>query len=237
MKYSLLFLSFVLGFYAQAQLLSNKSEFTKADSLRGGLRPERTAFDMLKYDLNIEVFPDQKSISGYNRIEFKVLENQSVMQLDLFENMIIDSIVFKDKILRYNRKYNAVFIDFEEELTKGTAQNLKFYYHGKPIIAKRPPWDGGFVFTKDKNNNPWIAVAVQGTGASLWFPNKDHLSDEPDETEIKITVPENLVAVSNGRFVDEITTTESKKKDLPLESNLPHQQLQHHAKYWRLCSL
>lgn len=211
MKYSLLFLSFVLGFYAQAQLLSNKSEFTKADSLRGGLRPERTAFDMLKYDLNIEVFPDQKSISGYNRIEFKVLENQSVMQLDLFENMIIDSIVFKDKILKYNRKYNAVFIDFEEELTKGTAQNLKFYYHGNPIIAKRPPWDGGFVFTKDKNNNPWIAVAVQGTGASLWFPNKDHLSDEPDETEIKITVPENLVAVSNGRFVDEITNAEDQK--------------------------
>jgi len=212
MKYKLFLLLILLGFSVQAQLFKDGSKFSKADSLRGGLRPERIAFDMLKYDLNIEVFPDQQAISGYNRIEFEVLENQSVMQLDLFENMKIDSIVYRGRKLKYNRIYNAVFIEFKKELTRGTVESLKFYYHGKPIIAKLPPWDGGFIFTKDKNDNPWIAVAVQGTGASLWFPNKDHLSDEPDNTEIKITVPKDLIAVSNGRLVDEITNVEDQKK-------------------------
>jgi aminopeptidase N len=201
-----------IGLSVQAQLFTEESNFTKADSLRGGLRPERTAFDMLKYDLNIEVFPDKKAISGYNAISFKVIENQSVMQLDLFDNMLVDSIVYQDKPLKYERIYNAVFVDFEEELQKSSTHSIKFYYHGNPIIAKQPPWDGGFVFTEDQNNYPWIAVAVQGTGASLWFPNKDHLSDEPDLTEIKITVPDDLVAVSNGRLVDEIVDKGNKKK-------------------------
>ena len=212
MKHRLVFLLFVLGFSVQAQLLSNKSKFTKADSLRGSLRPERTAFDMLKYHLNIEVNPKQKSISGHNDIRFKVLDLQNKMQLDLFENMQIDSILLKGKKLEYDRIHNAVFIDLEEELAKGSSHNLKFYYHGNPLIAKRPPWDGGFIFSKDKNNNPWIAVAVQGTGASLWFPNKDHLSDEPNETEISITVPKALVAVSNGRLVDEIVNLDDQNK-------------------------
>jgi len=212
MKNFLLLCVLLLGFQMHAQLFTSSKKFTKADSLRGSLRPERTAFDMLRYDLNIEVNPKAKTISGYNAIEFKVLDNQKVMQLDLFENMEIDSITFQRKNLNYTREFNAVFIDFEEELNQGTTHELKFYYHGKPIIAESPPWDGGFVFTKDNNNNPWVAVAVQGTGASLWFPNKDHLSDEPDQAEIKITVPENLVAVSNGRLVDEIISADDQKK-------------------------
>ncbi|MGX1025069.1 M1 family metallopeptidase [Psychroflexus sp. MBR-150] len=204
MKSIIIFFNLLIGLSAYAQLLSDKSNYTRADSLRGSLRPERTAFDMLKYNLNISVNPESKSISGYNTINFEALDNQDIIQLDLFENMIIDSIVFQHKKLKYKREFNAVFIDFEKELKKGSQHQLTFYYHGKPIIAKRPPWDGGFVFDKDSNGNPWIAVAVQGTGASLWFPNKDHLSDEPDEAEINITVPKDLVAVSNGRLIREI---------------------------------
>ena len=194
-----------------AQLLSSEHKFTKADSLRGSLRPERTAFDMLKYDLNIQVMPKEKSIQGYNRITFEVLEHQQVMQLDLFDNMKIDSIVFQDKNLEFKREYNAFFIHFKNELQSGSTEIIDVYYHGKPIIAKNPPWDGGFVFDQDSNENPWIAVAVQGTGASLWFPNKDHLSDEPDEVDIRITVPKDLVAVSNGRLIDEIEVKEDLK--------------------------
>ncbi|RRO12304.1 M1 family metallopeptidase [Flavobacteriaceae bacterium 14752] len=202
MKSIIILFNLLIGLSCWSQLLSNKSNFTKKDSLRGGLRSERTAFDMLKYNLNISVDPDTKSISGYNAISFEALDNQNVMQIDLFENMKIDSIVFQNKKLKYKREFNAVFINFEKELKKGAKHQLTFYYHGKPIIAKRPPWDGGFVFDKDTNGNPWIAVAVQGTGASLWFPNKDHLSDEPDQAEINITVPKDLVAVSNGRLIN-----------------------------------
>ncbi len=203
MKSIIILFNLLIGLSCWSQLLSDKTNFTKKDSLRGGLRAERTAFDMLKYNLNISVDPKTKSVSGYNAIDFKVIEHQNMMQLDLFENMKIDSIIFQNKKLKYKREFNAVFINFEKELKKGQQHQLTFYYHGNPIIAKRPPWDGGFVFDKDTNGNPWIAVAVQGTGASLWFPNKDHLSDEPDEAQIKITVPKDLVAVSNGRLINE----------------------------------
>ncbi|NBC58119.1 MAG: M1 family peptidase [Bacteroidetes bacterium] len=203
MKSIIILINLLIGLSMSAQLLSDKVKFTTKDSLRGSLRPERTAFDMLKYNLNISVDPKTKSILGYNAIDFKVLENQNMMQLDLFENMEIDSIIFKNQQLNYQRKFNAVFVDFEKDLKKGAQHQLTFYYHGNPTIAKQPPWDGGFVFEKDNNANPWIAVAVQGAGASLWFPNKDHLSDEPDAAEIQITVPKNLVAVSNGRLINE----------------------------------
>ena len=209
--YIVLILASILSFQTSAQLFSSKQKFTRADSLRGSLRPERTDFDMLKYDLNVQVKSKEKSIQGYNSITFKVLDNQQTLQLDLFDNMKIDSIVFGDKKLEFKREYNAVFIDFKKELQSGKTETIDVYYHGKPIIAKNPPWDGGFVFTYDGNGNPWIAVAVQGKGASLWFPNKDHLSDEPDEVDIKITVPKDLFAVSNGRLIEEIEVNNNLK--------------------------
>lgn len=209
--YIFLIITLFFSLQASAQLFSSKQKFTRADSLRGSLRPERTAFDMLKYDLNVLVKPKEKYIQGYNSITFKVLDNQQTLQLDLFDNMKIDSIVYQDKNLEFKREYNAVFIDFKRELQSGKTETIDVYYHGKPIIARNPPWDGGFVFTYDGNGKPWIAVAVQGTRASLWFPNKDHLSDEPDEVDIRITVPKDLVAVSNGRLVEEIAINESLK--------------------------
>lgn len=233
MRYLFLFFSVLFCFNANAQLLNKKTQFTRADSLRGSLRPERTAFDMLKYELHLEIDPKAKTIAGYNRIDFEVLENQRIMQLDLFDNMKIDSIVFEGKQLEYTREYNAVFIDFETKLFKGTQKQLIFYYHGKPIIARNPPWDGGFVFKKDTNGKPWIAVAVQGTGASLWYPNKDHQSDEPDTAVISLTVPQDLVAVSNGKLIQ--THKETNDDITHLESFIPDQQLQHHLKHWRLC--
>lgn len=175
--------------------------FTRKDSLFGGLRHERTSYDVLRYDLNLEINPEKQSIKGFNDIAFKVVENTKKIQIDLFENMLVDSIIFNQKKLKYTREFNAVFIDFESELTKNTQQKIRFYYSGNPIVAKRAPWDGGFVFSKDKNGKPWIGVAVQGTGASLWYPVKDTQTDEPDNgASIKVAVPNGLMNVSNGRF-------------------------------------
>ena len=183
--------------------------FTKRDSLQGGLPFERTCFDVLHYDLNIKVNPDEKYISGVNHIVFKAVENTKKIQLDLFENMKVDSIVFFDEErfsydkLLYTREYNAVFIEFPQELQKGVNEyNLSFYYSGKPKEAKNAPWDGGFVWKKDSNGKPFVGVAVQGTGASLWYPCKDSQSDEPDGgVAVTITVPDDLVAVSNGKMI------------------------------------
>jgi len=181
----------------------NHTEYTEADSLRGSLRPERTGFDVQKYHLKLNVDPENKFISGSNTISFEVKENLPVMQLDLFENMAIDSIIHGNKALNYERKFNAVFVEFDEELKKGELDSIQFYYHGNPIVAKNAPWDGGFVWSEDNDGNPWIGVAVQGTGASLWYPNKDHQSDEPEEAQIDVAVPNGLMNVSNGRFLGE----------------------------------
>ncbi|TVZ28005.1 peptidase M1-like protein [Gillisia sp. Hel_I_86] len=183
------------------QVLSNKQkQYTEADSLRGSLRPER-AYDVLKYHLQVQIDPEERFISGFNTITFKAEEDLPVMQIDLFENMQIDSILHGNHQLAYTRKFNAVFVEFEEALGSEATDSIQVFYSGNPIVAKNAPWDGGFVFKKDEEGNPWIGVAVQGTGASLWYPNKDHQSDEPEETLIEIAVPNGLTNVSNGRFI------------------------------------
>ena len=181
--------------------LSAQENFTRKDSLHGGLRFERTCYDVLRYDLNIKINPEEKSIIGYNDITFKVINTTTKIQIDLFANMNIDSIIVNNKKLSYKREFDAVFINFPYALEKNSEQKLRFYYSGNPQIAKNAPWDGGFVFKKDSNNKNWVGVAVQGTGASLWFPCKDSQTDEPDNgTTIKVAVPNGLMDVSNGRL-------------------------------------
>lgn len=176
--------------------------YTRKDSLRGGFSFERICYDVQRYDLNITINPEEKSIKGYNDITFKTLKSTQKIQVDLFENMKVDSILFEGKPLEYKREFDAVFIAFPKPLTvDGTDKTIRFYYSGNPQIAKYAPWDGGFVFKTDSQGKPWIGVAVQGTGASLWYPVKDSQSDEPDfGATIKVAVPDGLMNVSNGRF-------------------------------------
>lgn len=184
------------------QSINAQQNFTRKDSLQGGLPKERTCFDVLRYDLNIKVDIVNRYISGFNKIEFEVVEATQKIQIDLFKNMQVDSIVFQKSKLSFQREYNAVFINFPTELKKGSNESIHFYYSGKPIIAKNAPWDGGFVFKKDASGKPWVGVAVQGTGASLWYPVKDSQSDEPNfGASIKVAVPNGLMNVSNGRFL------------------------------------
>ncbi len=196
MKNSFLVILTILG------IQQINAQFTRRDSLQGGLRIERTSYDVKRYDLNITINPEQKSIKGFNEITFEVLVPVQKIQLDLFENMKVDSIVWNTKKLKYNRDNDAVFIDFPEKLASKSNHKLKFYYSGNPRIARNAPWDGGFVFSKDKAGKDFIAVAVQGTGASLWYPVKDSQTDEPDNgASIKVAVPNGLMNVSNGRFL------------------------------------
>jgi aminopeptidase N len=180
---------------------SAQQAFTRKDSLQGGLRFERTCYDVLRYDLNIKVNPEEQLISGFNEVTFKVVQPTKRIQLDLFENMSVDSIVIDKTRLKYKREFNAVFVDFPNTLSQNSENKLRFYYSGKPIAAKKAPWDGGLVWKKDNNGKDWIGVAVQGTGASLWYPCKDSQTDEPDNgATIKVAVPNGLMDVSNGRL-------------------------------------
>jgi len=184
----------------QAQPDNSERIYIRADSLRGSLLPERACYDVTFYDLNIKVIPEQRMIEGSNSIVYKVNDNFRTLQVDLFKNMKIDRIESQGKTLEYRREYDAVFVDFSDVQKKGSTGEMTVFYHGKPIVANSPPWDGGFVWEKDEKGTDWIAVACEGIGASLWWPNKDHLSDEPDSMRIRCAVPENLVCVSNGNL-------------------------------------
>jgi len=192
---------FIIGFTLIGFQTLFSQNFTRRDSLQGGLRLERTCYDVQRYDLNITINPEERTIVGFNDISFKVVEKSAKIQVDLFENMKVDSIVFNAKKLEYKREYDAIFIDFPNDLTINSSEKIRFYYSGKPKVAKNAPWDGGFVFKKDKQGKHWIGVAVQGTGASLWYPVKDSQTDEPDlGSTIKVAIPNGLMNVSNGRF-------------------------------------
>ena len=180
--------------------------FTEADTLRGMLRPERTCYDVTFYDLNIRVNIAERSIGGYVEMQYKVKDDFKTLQVDLFENMKLERVVQDQTELTFERKHDAVFITFPKQQKAGSKGSIRMYYSGKPQTASNPPWDGGFVWETDQNGDPWVGVACEGDGASLWWPNKDHLSDEPDSMSIRISTPRPLNCVANGnlrRIVDQ----------------------------------
>jgi len=179
---------------------SEEKTYTRADTLRGALRAERTCYDVIYYDLNVKVIPDKKAIEGSNKIVYKVENDFKTLQIDLFRNMEIEKIESGGTALEFRREYDAVFVEFPDNQAKGTRGEIEIFYYGKPIKAQNAPWDGGFVWRKDDNDKDWIGIACEGIGASLWWPNKDHLSDEPDSMRIRCAVPDNLVAVANGNL-------------------------------------
>ena len=182
--------------------ISFGQQFSRKDSLQGGQRIERSSYDVTRYNIDIKIDPDSKSIQGFNEIQFITTQSTSKIQIDLFENMKVDSIIYNSKKLDYVREFNAVFISFPAVLEKNSARAITFYYSGKPQVARQAPWDGGFDWKNDSKGNDWIGVAVQGTGASLWLPIKDSQEDEPDfGASIKVAVPNGLMNISNGRFI------------------------------------
>ncbi len=174
--------------------------FTHADTLRGSLGPARTWWKTTFYDLHVRVNPADSSISGYNAIVYHVLRGSQEMQIDLQPPMIVDSIAQDGKAQMYRRDGNALFVSLTKEQLVGQPNTVAVYYHGKPVSARNPPWDGGFIWRRDSLGNRWVATANEGLGASVWWPNKDHLSEEPDSQRIAITVPDPMIDVSNGRL-------------------------------------
>lgn len=186
---------------SQAQLLHQpKEKFTHADTLRGMLTPLRTCYDINYYHLDVKVDIDKKFISGSNEFRFTATQDFKKLQFDLFANLNIEKVVFHGKNLTYTRDGNAVFLNFPNTIKSGVKEAFTVFYSGNPVVAKRAPWDGGFVFTQDSEGKPWVATACQGLGASVWWPTKDHQADEVDSMLISISVPKGLKDASNGRL-------------------------------------
>jgi aminopeptidase N len=202
MKRIFLFYTFVLvPFILQAQFMPPATKvFTRQDTLRGSITPERAWWDLTYYHLNIKVNPSDSSIYGTNTVIYRVSSRYNIMQIDLQPPLNLLKAEQNSKSLSFTREGNVYWISMAERQEPGSSNTVILTYGGKPKVAARPPWDGGITWKKDKNGIPFIASSCQGDGASLWWPCKDHMYDEPDSMLISVTVPSNLIDVSNGRL-------------------------------------
>nr|WP_315131695.1 M1 family metallopeptidase [uncultured Flavobacterium sp.] len=185
---------------AQGLLSKSNVVFIRQDSLRGSITKERAWWDVKYYHLNIKVNPSDSTITGSNTIRYKVINEYNRMQIDLQNPMEIDKVIQDGVALKYTREGNAFFIELIASQKVGLTKELTVFYGGKPKIAVNPPWDGGITWKKDTNGKSFIASSCQGLGASVWWPNKDHMYDEVDNMLISVNVPKNLTDVSNGRL-------------------------------------
>jgi aminopeptidase N len=192
-------LLFCLTINAQG-LLSEKQIFTHQDTLRGSITPERAWWDLTYYHLNVKVEPDTKFISGSNTIQYKVVDTQKDLQIDLQPPLKITKVTQNGEELNVVDDGNAHFIKLKNNQLIGSIQTIEVSYEGHPKEAVRAPWDGGFSWAKDDNGNDFVATSCQGLGASVWWPCKDHMYDEVDSMLISVNAPKGLMDVSNGRL-------------------------------------
>jgi len=210
LKTTLLFISLLSTYTAKSQF--SKKEFSRDDSLRGSITPERGWWDLKYYELRTRVNPAEKYLSGSTTVLYEVLKPHQIIQIDLQPPLKVDKVTQDGKELSFKLDgKNAYMINLTKKQVKGKNESIVVHYSGNPIVAKRPPWDGGVQWVKDAEGNDYVATSCQGLGASAWWPNKDHMYDECDSMLIAITVPEKLQDISNGRLRKVIDNTDGTK--------------------------
>jgi aminopeptidase N len=203
---------YLLFIFVLVNLPIYAQNFTKQDTLRGSIAPERAWWDLNHYHLDIKVDPTEKTIKGSNTIQYTVVEKgQKTLQIDLQPPLQMTKAVQDGVELQITPDGNAHFIHLQKKQKLGKRYSIQVFYEGKPKVARRPPWDGGITWRKDNNGLPFVASSCQGLGASVWWPCKDHMYDEVDSMKISVNVPKNLMNVSNGRLVNVEEKTDDTK--------------------------
>jgi len=185
-------------------------ELTRNNYLMGFLNEYRSSYDITYYDINIDFDIEKKSIDGFVTIKAKSLVDIDTLQVDLAKNLSITKIIHDNSSVEYSREQDAVMVVFNQTIDKNTLFDFTVHYNGKPQGADNPPWSGGFTWAKDKNNRDWVAVSCEGEGARIWWPNKDHITEEPDSVRMAFTVPSNLMSVGNGQLRSVIDKDDNK---------------------------
>lgn len=201
------FLFFAVIFFSiasQGQVLATSKAHTRQDTLRGTIGPNRAWWDVSWYGITVKPDIVARTIEGTVIMDFKVLESGMVMQLDMQVPMKIDAVKFNNEVLSIERDGNIYLVHFPVALKKGRKERISISFSGKPKSAVNPPWDGGWIWKTDQKGNPFVSVACQGLGASVWYPCKDHQSDEPDSASLTMIVPDTLSAIGNGRMRSEV---------------------------------
>ena len=188
---------------ASAELFPKRAIDDHQQSIfRGTITPERAWWDLTHYNLDIAVDPESKSIAGTNTMKYKVLSKSKRLQIELQPPMQLTKVEQNGKVLSVEQLGYSYFIKLEAEQEIGQEYQLTMHFSGIPHEALRAPWDGGITWAKDDNGKDFIASTCQGLGASIWWPNKDHAYDEPNNGAlISVEVPEHLMDVSNGRLI------------------------------------
>ena len=201
-KLLIIILIFLTSFPLFSQgIINDINNFTRQDTLRGSITKERIWWDLTYYHLDISVDPVNRTIKGSNEISYTVLEPYSEIQIDLQNPLVLTKAEQNDENLEIRHDGNAHFIKLKKKQIRGAKNKIKVFYEGKPKTAVRAPWDGGISWTKDKNGNHFVASSCQGLGASVWWPNKDHMYDEVEGMLMSVNVPKGLFNVSNGRLI------------------------------------
>ena len=201
-RLSIIILIFLTSFPLFSQgIINDINNFTRQDTLRGSITKERIWWDLTYYHLDISVDPINRTIKGSNEISYTVLEPYSEIQIDLQNPLVLTKAEQDDENLEIRHDGNAHFIKLKKKQIIGAKNKIKVFYEGKPKTAVRAPWDGGISWTKDKNGNHFVASSCQGLGASVWWPNKDHMYDEVEGMLMSVNVPKGLFNVSNGRLI------------------------------------
>jgi len=208
---------FIANFYVAESIANNpfpnEDMVTRQDRLRGEITPERAWWDLLHYHIDLVVDPKTRRFSGSTTMKYKVLTQQKRLQVELQKPLVLDKIMQNGKELAVEKNGYSYFISAEKGQKIGDEYELVMYFSGAPQVAKRAPWDGGITWTKDSNGIDFIASTSQGLGASIWWPNKDHAYDEPDNgVSISVEVPEHLMDISNGRLIKVDVHPERKTK-------------------------
>ena len=220
-KYIGLFVSLFLSGCIYTNSQQSAAHISERNRLLGALPPERIAYDVQHYGINIDINPEKKYLKGFVDFTALAVNNFTRIQIDLAKSMQLNSVIYDGKKLSTERKYDAVYIIFPK-IEMGEVFKFRVNYEGAPQSAKNPPWDGGFVWRKDEQGRDYISVACEGDGCGLWWPLKDHISDEPDNgATMTFTVPENLYCVSNGRLLETVHDKANNKKSFTWEVKNP----------------
>ena len=166
----------------------------------GFLNEYRSSYDVTYYDINIDFNIEEKSLDGFVTIKSKSLNDIDTLQVDLAKNLEIKKITYENNELEYSREEDAVLVVFPNTISNNTLFDFTVHYKGIPQGATNPPWAGGFTWAKDKDGRDWVAVSCEGEGARIWWPNKDHITEEPDSVKMSFTVPSDLMCVANGQL-------------------------------------
>jgi aminopeptidase N len=171
----------------------------------GALSANERATDVVRYELTLEVFPDEESIRGEGVTVLRALEPLETVELQLDARFSVPEVRLDGRTAAFERRGGILEVSLPEPVASDVEVAIAVPYEGRPHVAEAPPWKGGFVWGRTDDDQPWIATAVQGEGCDLWWPCKDHFADKPERMELRVTVPAGLSAVLNGvlKSVDE----------------------------------